>query len=52
MSSRMSNSREIFLALLEVSRSLDEKRMEGFVAERDYEELERYVVNALMGRKG
>jgi len=48
----LSNSREIFLALLEISRSLDEKAIEGFVAERDYEELERYIVNALIGRKG
>jgi len=48
----LSNSREFFLALLEISRSLDEKAIEGFVAERDYEELERYIVNALIGRKG
>jgi len=48
----LSNSRENFLALLEISRSLDDKRIEAFVAERNYEELERYIVNVLIGRKG
>jgi len=45
----LSNSREIFLRLLEISRGLDEVKMEEMVADRDYEELERYIVNSLIG---
>ncbi len=44
------NSRTIFLALLDVVRSLDEKRIDELVAARDYEELDLLIVNALMGR--
>ncbi|NLZ64199.1 MAG: TIM barrel protein [Lentisphaerae bacterium] len=46
----LSNSREIFLDLLEVSRSIPEAVIEGYVAERDYEGLERFIVKALMGK--
>jgi len=46
----LSNSREIFLDLLEVSRSIPESVIEGYVAERDYEGLERFIVKALMGK--
>lgn len=46
----LSNSREIFLKLLEVSRSIDDKIVDGFVAERDYEGLEMFIINALMGK--
>ncbi len=47
----LSNSREIFLALLDVSRSLDEERINGLIAERDYEALDSLIINALLGRK-
>jgi xylose isomerase len=46
----LSNSLAFFKALLEISRSLDDKAMDALVAERDYEELEAYVLNALLGR--
>jgi xylose isomerase len=46
----LANSREMFLRLLEVARSVDEKQVEGFRAERDYEGLERYILGKLMGR--
>ncbi|MDD4097387.1 MAG: TIM barrel protein [Lentisphaeria bacterium] len=46
----LSNSREIFLDLLEVSRSLDDKVVDGYIAERDYEGLERLIIRALMGK--
>ena len=46
------NSREIFLRLLEISRSLDEKKIEGFISERDYEELEKYILKNLLGNGG
>jgi xylose isomerase len=46
----LANSREIFLRLLEVVRSVDEKKVEEYRAARDYEGLELYVVGKLMGR--
>lgn len=46
----LSNSRTIFLQLLEVARGLDQNAVEGLIAERDYEELDLLIVNALMGR--
>lgn len=45
----LANSRAIFLRLLELARSVDEKRVEQLRAERDYEGLEMYVVNHLLG---
>jgi xylose isomerase len=47
----LANSREIFMKLVEISRSLDEKRMDAFIAERDYEGLDLYLVQALMGKR-
>src|SRR5690348_10574826 len=44
------NSRQMFLRLLEVARTLDADRVEAFRSERDYEGLERYVLKKLMGR--
>ena len=41
-------SRRIFLKLLEISRSLDDKLMDQMIAERDYEELNYYIVNAML----
>lgn len=49
-SQHLSNSREIFLALLDVVRGLDTNRIEALVAERNYELLELEIIRALMGR--
>ena len=46
----LANSREIFLRLLDVVRSVDAAKVEEYRAERDYEGLELYVVGKLMGR--
>lgn len=46
----LSNSREIFLALLDVARGLDSGRIEALIAERNYELLEMEIIRALMGR--
>ncbi|HON91565.1 MAG: TIM barrel protein [Phycisphaerae bacterium] len=44
------NSREIYLNLVDLVRSLDEDRVEQLIADRDYEELDLLIVNHLMGR--
>lgn len=41
-------SRKIFLRLLEISRSLDDAKIEQLKAERDYEELNYYIVDAML----
>ena len=41
-------SRKIFLKLLEISRSLDDSQIDQLVAERDYEELNYYILNAIL----
>ncbi|OQA85258.1 MAG: Xylose isomerase [Lentisphaerae bacterium ADurb.Bin242] len=41
-------SRKIFLKLLEISRSLDDSKINQLVAERDYEELNFYILNAML----
>jgi len=46
----LSNSREFFLRLLAVSRSLKAGTVAALVRARDYEELDRLIVNALLGR--
>ncbi len=46
----LSNSRTIFLRLVELARSLDERKVNELVAERDYEELDLLIVNHLMGK--
>lgn len=45
----LSNSRTIFLRLLELSRSLDEDKVGSLIAERDYEELDLLIMNHLLG---
>jgi xylose isomerase len=45
----LSNSREIFLALLEVVRGLDTTRLDTLIAERNYEMLEMEIIRALLG---
>ncbi len=44
----LSNSREIFLKLLELSRSLDEEFIEKCIKNRDYEELDLYIFKSLI----
>jgi len=46
----LSNSREIFLDLLEVSRGLDDCFIEALIAERDYEALDLYLMKQLLGK--
>ena len=44
----LTNSKIIFLRLLELSRSLDEEKFEALIAERDYEELDLLIMNHLL----
>jgi xylose isomerase len=44
------NSRRMFLHLLEVARSLDTAKVEQYRAERNYEGLEMYILEKLMGK--
>ncbi len=44
----LSNSKEIFLRLLDISRSLDESKMQAMIGERDYEELDLYIMKSLL----
>ncbi len=44
------NSKAIFLRLVEVVRALDVQRVEQYRAERNYEGLEMYVLEKLMGK--
>jgi len=44
------NSLNIFLRLVEVSRSLDRNAVQALIAARDYEELDWLIINHLMGR--
>ncbi len=46
----LANSRRFFLRLLEISRSLDEAAIETMRNERDYEALDAYIMDALLGR--
>jgi xylose isomerase len=46
----LANSRQVFLNLVELVRSLDVAKVEAFRAERAYEALEMYVLNHLMGK--
>jgi xylose isomerase len=41
-------SRKIFLRLLAISRSLDEEKIAKLTADRDYEELNWYIVDAML----
>ncbi len=44
------NSKEIFLRMVDLVRALDVAKVESFRAERDYEGLERYIIDHLMGK--
>jgi xylose isomerase len=46
----LANSRSVFLRLVEVARALDPERVEAYRNERDYEGLEMYVLEKLMGK--
>jgi len=46
----LSNSRKIFLRLLEVSRGLSDEKLNAMIKARDYEELDLYITQALMGK--
>ena len=41
-------SRKTFLKLLEISRSMDDSIIDGLIADRDYEELNYYILNAML----
>jgi hypothetical protein len=43
-----SNSWEVFLKLLEISRNLDESYVEKCIDERDYEELDLFIIKSLL----
>jgi xylose isomerase len=45
----LANSREVFLALVDKVRSFDRAAEARFVAERDYEGLEMFVLRHLLG---
>jgi len=47
----LSNSRAIFMRLLEVSRGLDGKKIEALIKARDYEALDLLIMEALLGKK-
>ena len=44
------NSRAVFLHLVEVARAVDAAKVEAYRAERNYEGLEMYVMEKLMGK--
>jgi len=46
----LTNSRTIFLQLVELVRSLDQAKVDQLIAERDYEELDMLIVNHLLGK--
>ena len=43
------NSRAVFLRLLDISRSLSDRKIDTLIKARDYEGLEMMVLKALMG---
>ena len=45
----LTNSKKIFLKLLEISRSLDDEFIEKCRRDRDYEELDLYIMKSLLG---
>ncbi len=46
----LSNSLEVFKMLLDLSRSLDEAKVESLIRERDYESLDLLIMKHLLGR--
>lgn len=47
----LKHSKEIFLDLVDLAHSIDRKTWQGYVDERDYEGLERFIVRNLMGKR-
>ncbi len=47
----LSHSKNVFLRLLDIVRGIDEAKVEEFRRNRQYEQLEMYILNALIGRK-
>jgi len=46
----LSNSLEVFKMLLDLSRSLDDAKVDALIAERDYESLDLLIMKHLLGR--
>jgi xylose isomerase len=46
----LSNSRTVFMRLLEISRSIDQARVQALIDARDYEELDLYITCQFLGR--
>src|SRR5690606_18245519 len=46
----LKHSRTMFLRLLEIVRSVDEAKVEEFRRNRQYEQIEMHILNALTGR--
>ena len=46
----LANSKALFLRLLELVRSLDQKKIDRLIEQRDYEELEMLIISHLMGK--
>src|SRR5262249_27779647 len=46
----LSHSKTMFLALLDIVRGIDERKIQHFRERRQYEQLEMLILNALMGR--
>jgi len=44
----LSNSRDIFLKLLNISRSIEASKMNAMISKRDYEELDSYILKSLL----
>ncbi|MDA0990409.1 MAG: TIM barrel protein [Verrucomicrobia bacterium] len=45
----LTNSRKMFARLLEISRGLSDKKIAALIADRDYEELDFYIMDQLTG---
>ena len=46
----LSNSRTIFMQLLDLVRTLDQAKIDALIEERDYEELDLLIINHLLGK--
>jgi xylose isomerase len=47
----LKHSKEIFLDLVDLAHNIDRKTWQGYVDDRDYEGLERFIVRNLMGKR-
>ncbi|MFH2069242.1 MAG: TIM barrel protein [Candidatus Omnitrophota bacterium] len=45
----LANSLAVFLRLLEINRGLEDRKIDALIKERDYEELDRYIMDNLLG---